>query len=62
MQKEHPLIREAPRRDEFRQQKAPTNGLIFFPRSIQDSIAAGLAVKGFNLGVIVISFRRFAKT
>jgi hypothetical protein len=52
----------SPHRNKFLQQRLQTNGLNRFPRSIQDSIAAGVAVKGFNLGVIVVSFRRSAKT
>jgi hypothetical protein len=52
----------SPRRDEFRQQRLQTIGLKRFPKSIQGCIAAGLAVKGFSLGVIVISFRGFPKT
>src|SRR5882724_2630047 len=56
MQKAHPLICEARvMTSSFSKGSRPSFGIVL-PSSIQGCMAAGLAVKGFSLSVIVISF------
>src|SRR5262249_23819774 len=48
-----------PRHDKLAQQRLEAIGLNCFSSSIQGRMAAGLTVKGFSRGVIVISFSGF---